>query len=166
MADQNSTLTQEYLLSIFEYKDGELYWKNPKNKKFVGLLAGCIDSKGYRIIRLNGKNLSAHRIIFMMHNGYLPNKLDHKDCNPSNNNIENLRPATNNENGYNTKLNKSNKSGIKGICFDKTSNKWQVGFRINGRYTYFGKYHDIDYAKFVVDAMRYKYHKNFANKGV
>ena len=36
---------------------------------------------------------------------------------------------------------------------------------VNGINKYFGAYKDIDYAKFVAEAMRYKYHKEFANFG-
>jgi hypothetical protein len=36
---------------------------------------------------------------------------------------------------------------------------------VNGKNKYFGAYKNIDYAKFVAEAMRYKYHKEFACHG-
>ena len=50
MADQDSTLTQELLLSLFEYRDGELYWKKRNNKR-----AGCVNGENYRHIVINKK---------------------------------------------------------------------------------------------------------------
>ena len=40
-----------------------------------------------------------------------------------------------------------------------------VRLNVDGKTKYFGTYYDIDYAKFVSDSMRYKYHKNFSNTG-
>jgi hypothetical protein len=60
----------------------------------------------------------------MMHYGYIPSIIDHIDGNPLNNNIKNLRPATEMQNHHNMGISKRNKSGIKGVCWDKSKNKW------------------------------------------
>ena len=41
-------ITQEYLQTIFEYKDGELYWNVKRSGIQKGDMAGCIDTKGYK----------------------------------------------------------------------------------------------------------------------
>ena len=54
MADQDFTLTQEYLQSIFTYKDGNLYWKeNQYRNKVKDKIAGSITSNNYIRIALN-----------------------------------------------------------------------------------------------------------------
>jgi predicted glutamine amidotransferase len=167
MADQEFTLSQEFLLHIFEYKDGELYWKNkykPTSWKKIGSKAGFLH-KGYIGLRMNKKFYAVHRLIFLMHNGHLPKFIDHIDGNPLNNKIENLREATQQQNLYNTKLSKKNTSGYKNVILSKKLNKWQVLIRVNGKMKYFGNYFCKDIARFVAETMRYKYHKEFANHG-
>jgi hypothetical protein len=165
MADKDSTLTQEYLQSIFEYRDGNLYWKlNTSRKNLIGKTAGCNDKFGYGIVRLKNKNHRLHRLIWLYHYGFLPKIIDHIDNNPLNNKIENLREANNYQNGQNCKR-KNASSGYKNIHWHERWGKWQVCIRVNGKAKYFGAYKDIDYAKFIADAMRYKYHQSFANGG-
>jgi hypothetical protein len=166
MAVQDSTLTQEYLQSLFDYRDGELYWKNHKYKGLNGKIAGTLKPNGYKQVLINKRAYQAHRIIFLMLNGYLPKLIDHKDTNPSNNKIENLRPATNSENSKNCKIFKTNKSGFKNIYWNKRNKKWQVYISVDKKQKYFGQYFDIEVAKFVAETMRYKYYGAFANEGL
>lgn len=158
-------ITQELLNELFEYKDGNLYWKNHKYKLLNGKKAGSIQGNGYIRVRIFGNPYKAHRLIFLMKYGYLPKEVDHINNNRSDNRIENLRAATKSQNRQNSLISKSNKSGVKGVCWDKTNNKWKVTMFVNNKQKYFGHYNDIDYAKFVADAMRYKYHKEFSNTG-
>jgi len=156
-------ITKDYLNYLFDYKNGELFWKNPKsNRVKIGQKAGSKNNKGYFKTAINGKYFLNHRIIFMIHYGFLPKMIDHIDNNSENNFIENLRPATRSENQHNSKISQNNTSGIKGIYWNKKSKKWKTQFKLNNKKMYFGEYNDIDYAKFVIDAMRYKYHKEFA----
>lgn len=166
MAEQDSTLTKEYLQSIFDYKDGNLYWKeNQYRNKVKGKIAGSITSNNYIRIALNKKHYLGHRLIFLFHHGYLPEKIDHKDNNTLNNKIENLRAATIEQNGYNCKISKRNTSGYKNVFWNKYRKKWQVILQINKKQKYFGLYFDKEVANFVAETMRYKYHKEFANNG-
>jgi HNH endonuclease/AP2 domain len=147
----------------FEYKNGELYWKKLHGRKnTIGKKAGFLYKDGYIGVGFNKKQYKVHRIIYEMHYGYCPKFLDHINGIKSDNRIENLRETTRNQNGYNTKLNINNTTGIKGVRLDKKTNKYRVTFRVNKKMINFGSYFDIEVAKFVADAMRYKYHGNFA----
>ena len=67
MADK--IISQQYLHTIFDYKDGSLYWKNPTAyciKK--GTKAGTINGMGYHQVAINNKIYPIHRIIFLMIN--------------------------------------------------------------------------------------------------
>ena len=165
MADTDFTLTKDYLHQIFEYKDGNLYWKINKGVAKTGDITGCFSPSGYLNTTINRKTYRTHRLIFMWHYGFFPEEIDHEDGNSLNNRIENLRPANRGENCRNRTLTNKNKSGIKGVSWCKDRNKWRVQLQINGKKLNFGDYNDIDYAKFIADAMRYKYHKEFANHG-
>ena len=159
-------LTKELLHNLFNYCDGILYWKNPTNKRIVkGSKAGSYDKDGYLIVQFFGKKYKIHRLIFMMHYGYMPIQIDHINCNKSDNHIFNLRKANNTTNQQNRKIQKNNKSGVKGVCWNKNMNQWMVRLRVNDETKYFGSYHDIQVAKFVCETMRYKFHGKFANHG-
>ena len=162
MAISDFNLTKELLHDYFEYKDGDLYWKITYASRKAGTKCGCVDINGYSYTMFKGKNRKNHRLIFIMFYGYCPKIIDHIDGNKANNTIENLRKATKQKNGFNSKLSKSNKSGVKGVSWSESRKKWVVQLSVNGKNKSFGRYNDIDYAIFVANAMRNKYHKEFA----
>ena len=162
MATQNSTLTQDQVKSLFDYKDGNLYWKISTGAAKAGKLAGSLDNNRYLKSGINKKIYLNHRIIFLMHNGYMPNFVDHIDGNKLNNCIENLREASNGQNRMNSKLQKNNKSTIKNVNWHKRQKRWAVQLGVEGKKLYFGAYFDLNVAKFVAETMRHKYHKQFA----
>ena len=165
MATQNSTLTQDQVKSLFDYKDGNLYWKNKTtnlSRVKINAIAGSTGKKGYLQIGINQKLYLAHRVIFLMHHGYMPDFVDHIDGNKENNFIENLREASRGQNRMNSKLQLNNKSTIKNVNWHKKQNKWVVQLGVEGKKLYFGAYFDLNVAKFVAETMRHKYHKQFA----
>src|SRR5882724_3992635 len=105
---------QEELLAAFDYDSdtGTLSWKyHPTqsaswNGKFAFTRAGtnCIKS---RIVYFNGISYPEHRIIWVLVNGDCLNpetQIDHRDCDPFNNRILNLRKALHEQNGSNSRL--------------------------------------------------------------
>ena len=158
-------ITQKYLKELFDYKDGNLYWKIKKAKNtIIGSIVSTL-SHGYIRVRIDGKAYFAHRIIFLYHHGYLPLEIDHIDKNPLNNKIENLRECSSSQNKYNTNLRTDNKSGIKNVRWRDDRKKWEVRLWVDGKRKYFGHYFDKEVARFVAETMRYKYHKEFTCHG-
>lgn len=147
---------------FFVYKDGRLYWKKPKGCRSSGSSAGTMDKKGYLVVTLNRRQYLVHRIIYAMHRGHLPKMIDHIDCNPLNNKIENLRAATNSQNKCNTLLSVSNKSGVKGVCWDKSINKWKAGIKTNGKQIHLGYFLDLNDAGKAYAEAATKIHGEFA----
>ena len=161
MAEQ--ILTQKYLHSIFDYKDGMLYWKiSPAKNVKEGMRAGHVSKNGYERIKFNKNLYFSHRLIFLMHYGYFPKEIDHIDGNPSNNNIGNLRSCNHLSNMKNTKIQKNNTSGIKGVSWHKSTNKWRVQIGVDGKVKHIGTFDDLELAKTVAIDMRNKFHGNFA----
>lgn len=159
-------ITQEYVISLFSYNEGKLYWRINKGRKIkIGKEAGCFDSYGCRVVGIDNKLYKTHRIIFLMFNGYVPEFIDHKDNDPSNNRIENLRPATYEENNRNRKIFKINSSGVKGVCWLKDRNKWRANCWFNGKRHHIGYYDNLDDAEIAIKQFREKYHKDFCNHG-
>jgi len=57
-------LTKDYLNSIFEYKDGNLYYKERIGKMLAGQKAGSLRESGYIAIVVNKVPRYAHRFNF------------------------------------------------------------------------------------------------------
>ena len=159
-------VTKELLHELFEYRNGELYWKI--NKKFhpnlIGKQATFIDRK-YKGIMINGKKYLAHRIIYMYYYGKFPLETDHIDRNPLNNNIENLREVNRSQNQWNKGKSKSNTSGCSNVTWCKRKNKWKVHLMVHKVMKNLGYFDDIKLADLVAQEARSKYHGNFANHG-
>jgi hypothetical protein len=149
-------ITQEMLCNLFEYKDGSLYSKK------TGKRVGCRHHTGYVHLVVNKKQYNAHRLIFLMHHGYLPETVDHVDGDRSNDRIENLRPATWAQNLQNMKMRASNTSGHKNVRWCKFRNKWTVEISVNKRRFNIGRFDDLEFANLVASEAREKFHGAFA----
>ena len=160
----NSDL-QKILLEDFEYKDGELYWKKPGRSRKVGNKIGCLDRHGYIHTHYRCKTYLLHRLIFLMHRGYLPSMLDHIDGNKLNNRIENLREATFFENSSNARISKRNTTGIKGVSWDKRRQKFRAVCNFNYKKYEIGSFKTLDEASKAVKKFREEHHGAFANHG-
>jgi len=153
------TLDQNQVKSLFDYKDGHLYWK--KN----GKKAGYLRPTGYHSVEVNGKGLMLHRLIWIYHFGKPNAFIDHIDGNKSNNKIENLRLATKNQNSYNKKIHPNNKLGIKGLRLRKDNNKYEARICVDGKRLVLGGFDDLELAELVIFEARDKYHGVYANHG-
>ena len=154
-------INKEEVKRLFKYKDGELIHLTSHSKYKIGDKAGS-SRKGYLMVGINYKRYFIHRLIFLYHHGYLPKEIDHIDCNPLNNKIENLRPVTHSQNCQNTKIRVNNKSGVKCVDWVKKDKAWRVRLRVNGVRLSFGYYKDLELAELVADEARSKYHGEFA----
>lgn len=110
---------------IFDYAEGKIYYKvKRRGCKFpVGHEAGCkSEAIGYKLVMINKKFHLTHRIIWEMHNSETPEgmEIDHINGVRDDNRIENLRCVTKGENAVNKRMCKRNKSGLTGVCFDKS----------------------------------------------
>lgn len=86
------------------------------------------------------KQVLLHRYILILEGIHVPPKMevDHIDRDPRNNRIKNLRVVTTCENQHNVGLNKKNKSGFKGVCWDNQAKKWRGYLHFNGKQKHLG----------------------------
>jgi hypothetical protein len=165
MGSVMKTATAEYVRSLFDYRDGNLYWKHRVNSKVAaGSKAGTVDHRGYVTITIQGKKWHAHRLVWLWHGKELPPQLDHRDTDKANNRIENLRPADNVTNACNVRLKRNNRTGVKGVSWCNTYQKYVVQLYFNKRKVS-GRFHSLDEAKMFADAKRQEIHGEFANDG-
>ena len=130
----------------FIYNDGELYYKyTVSHKAQKGDKAGYLEpTKGKMRTCIKGERILIHRVIFLMHHGYLPEypkyQLDHINRDKLDNRIENLRVATNSQNMANKPSCHGKTSIYKGVC--KRGDKWYAQIKYNGKVHHIGSFDD------------------------
>lgn len=158
-------ITQELIADCFEYKDGLLYWKgvtHPNKQSLMDKPAGSIHKTGYRHITWMGKVHKAHRLIFMLHHGYLPPEVDHINGDRQDNRIENLRAADRSQNQCNRDVLANNTSGYAGVSWHKKSQSWLVRVMKNGKTVVNKYFKDLELAGLVATEARSLYHGAYA----
>lgn len=137
-------LTQEECLELFDYdaETGILRWKyQPHPRIEVGSRAGYINN-GYWQVELFGMRFKAHRIIWVMHFGNIPEDtlIDHIDSCGLNNRLDNLRLATAQENCRNVRKRANTTSRFKGVSKASRGDKWVAQIQIDGKNHWLGTY--------------------------
>ena len=153
-------LTQDTVRQLFDYDDGALVWKVSRGRVRKGSRAGSINSTGREQIRVDGKLYLTYRIIFLMHHGYLPERLDHIDGDLSNNRIENLRECTQSQNRCNSIGKVNSITGVKNVF--RKRNKYFVAVRLNGVRHYGGTFDTIEEAEQTAIQLRNELHGEYA----
>ena len=149
----------------FYYKGGKLYWDTQpvNNRVKIGDLAGYITAKGYIRVSVNGKEYFAHRIIWEMHHGLIPDGMfiDHIDGDRINNLLENLRLTDQRGNSTNSQLYKSNNSGYKGVSKSPSGN-YTAKIRVDNKLKHLGTFSTPEEAARAYDEMAVNIHGEFA----
>lgn len=158
--------TYKELIDTFLYNDGELIYKvNKSTNVKAGDIAGCVNSNGYKVVSNNGKLSYVHHLVWLFHKGVPPKidvSIDHKDGDTMNNNISNLREATQTQNNMNSRISSNNKSGIKGVSFHKARGKWVGEIRIKGKRVFHRYFNNLIEADIVMKKKRDELHKEFS----
>lgn len=142
----------ELIISINEfirYESGLLLWKKkPCNAAIIDRSIGYVDG-GYLVFRFRGFNHKVHRVVWMIHNGEIPDgyEIDHINHDKLDNRIENLRCVTKIDNGRNQPKHRHNTSGFTGVGWMRNCKKWRAEIRINNKTMYLGSFDDIEMAK-------------------
>lgn len=127
-------LNQKRIKEIFDYReDGVLIRKEfLGNQINIGDGAGCDTGTGYLSTSVENKLYLVHRLVWLWHNGYLPEHgIDHINRIRNDNRIENLREATQRCNLRNCGNFSHNTSGVKGVNFIKDTKKWRAYIKID-----------------------------------
>jgi hypothetical protein len=155
---------------IYDPETGVFTWrKKPRGgrRREVGQIAGT-NSKGYRLIGLGSYGqIGAHRVAWIYCHGSIPEgmEVDHKDCDPSNNKLDNLRLATSQEQKRNKRVQSNNQSGLKGAYYHacRKGKKWRSQIKADhGKLVFLGYFHTAQEAHEAYKAAAPKYFGEFA----
>ena len=133
------------LIERFEYKDGALYYVNGRKKGQVAGFKHKCRTCYYWCVKYKRQRYQAHRVIWTMFNGPIPEglQIDHINGDSLDNRIENLRLVTAEQNQKNTKLLVNNTTGISGVNWNKQRNKYQARINTKGNRINLGWFEDF-----------------------
>ena len=121
--------TQKQLKDIATY--------NPITGYFKGIsfmLGKYIVGDGYLQIGIYKNRYLSHRLAWLYVYGYFPEgDIDHINRIKTDNRIKNLREVWRLCNIRNSKTPRNNKSGVKGVSWNKASNKWESRIGLNNK---------------------------------
>jgi len=158
-------ITQKLLNSLFYYEDGKLFNKvdrASRSKKGDRAGASCGKTQ-YRLIRIDGKNYMEHRVIFLMHHGYLTKYIDHiknelTEDGIKSNKIGNLREVSSSSNNQRKILDNGKK--YRGVY--KQRGRWYAQISVGGVKHWLGVFDNPEDAARAYDEMAFKAHGVYA----
>ena len=140
----------------FRYADGKvLVKKSGQWKGLEGEEAGYVRPDGRIIIQIKGRRLFAHQVVWLLFHPELPRtSIDHADRDPSNNRIENLRPAEAWEQQGNKTLQRNNTSGYRGVSSapKHKTRPWLASITDDGKRKHLGYFRTAEEAARAYDA--------------
>lgn len=99
---------------------------------------------GHLTIKFSNQAYFAHRLAWFLHYREWPaGNIDHRDGDPQNNRITNLRLASNRDNCMNLGVAVNNTSGVTGVIWNKKDNKWQARIKVDRKQKHLGQFDTI-----------------------
>ena len=135
------------------YRNGTIVRQNIRSKKWV-ICKGSLKKTGYLQMGIDGKLYLMHRVIahaFKILDLHSELMIDHRDLDKTNNCIFNLRPATNQQNQFNT--------NAKGYYWNKHAKKWKADICLDGKKIYLGLFETEEEARQAYIEAKNIYHK-------
>ena len=140
-------LTQARLKEVLNYdpETGVFTWKIGRPKAPKGGVAGYLNWKGYWIVCVDRVKYRAHRLAWFYVYGCMPDgQIDHINHEKLDNRISNLRVVSNKVNHRNMGKPSNNTSGVVGVSWFKTRNKWVARIRDGKVYRCLGYFDDFN----------------------
>lgn len=155
MSDRVPIPTSVWNFLRYDPESGKLYWVVGRRCHVsAGDEAGSLTRDGYLKVKVEGRVYLAHRLAWFAVYGDQPHILDHIDGNPANNRVENLRPATQRQNGKNV--------AAVGASYDPKRGKWMARICVDYKHINLGRYATREDAVRVAQAARREHFGEFA----
>jgi hypothetical protein len=136
-------ITPDELRKLLSYdpETGLLRWRvDMARNVFAGDTAGKVGKSKYLKVCVRRKYMLAHRVAWAITYGVWPsNLIDHKNNDPHDNRLSNLREATYSQNSANRPTPRTGRSGVKGVR--RRKNRWEVNIETGGVSFCVGRFH-------------------------
>jgi hypothetical protein len=161
------TISQDRVRDALDYdpETGIFLWKNPNKfgPRRTGQIAGCIQSTGYRRIMIDYVRYFEQYLAWVFVYGTHPvNEIDHINKNPGDNRIRNLREATRSQNEQNKGKPITNTSGIRGVVWCASREKWQAQLMLDKKMKFLGRYNTKEEAVIARKSAEKEFYGEFA----
>lgn len=152
---------------ILRWKEGMVRYRTKVGGKIAGAKDGREDGSRKRVkITLDGKQFIAHRIIWEMCNGPIPDGMlvDHINRDPWDNRLENLRLAKSGQNTWNSRKPSGAGVPIKGVSriMRLKYRPWCTSLKANGKFVFWGRYKTKGEAAVAYAKASLRYHGKFS----
>ena len=153
--------------AMIEYdKDtGEFYWRVQRGRaiKPGSVVKGTVGNHGYKVIKVDGKLILAHRLAWALSFGSLPeHQIDHINNNKTDNRLCNLRKATASENQWNKRRQTNNSTGFKGVSIHRVTGLFRARLKVFGKEISVGYFRTPELAHAAIEKSRSAQHGEFA----
>ena len=154
--------TQDELHQLLTYhrQTGHLYWKvTSSNRAPAGSRAGSFHKpSGYRIVHVGKVAYREHRLAWLLEHGSLPQEIDHINGIRHDNRMENLRAVDRSGNNQNRAVQTNNTSGMTGVSYSKSHQKWRARIKIGGKEKHLGRFATLEAAAEAYEIAKSKFH--------
>lgn len=164
----------KFLVESSKYGDKEVIidvedWDRIKKYRWYINYNKCIDNFYVKAVKYIGNKrfyYQLHRLILNVIDPKI--HVDHKFHNTLDNRKSVLRKCTSIKNLQNKRIHFDNTSGFKGVCWHKSSKKWQAKLTYNSKYIYLGIFENKIQAAKIYNEAAIKYYGEFAclNEGI
>jgi len=141
--------------------DGKEFYYDVEDAYFIEEHTWYFDKDGYVITRINNKGVKMHKLIIPSSRNEI---IDHKNQNKFDNRKDNLRKCDSSQSAMNIRRRNHNTSGVTGVGWHKTSNKWRVRINYNKKSVFLGEFENFEDAVKVRKEAEQKYFGEFAPK--
>ena len=145
---------------------------NGIKEEILKLSGWRVDNRGYCSRRVK-RDIAGKQVTMLLHRFIIENmygtssiknrQIDHINGNKLDNRIENLRICTQAENNRNRTKSSRNRSGFKGVSWDKLLNKWRAQITYNYETVYIDSFEDKVAAAIAYDNKAKELFGEFAN---
>lgn len=136
-------LTQDQLKEVLHYcpETGVFTWLNVRKGQTAGYLIRKQEGKHYLQIRIRKDRYLVHRLAFLYMTGSFPDgQVDHINGCGTDNRWSNLRDVPSIDNTRNRRLPCTNKSGVIGVRWSASANRWLAQISDKGKQIHLGSF--------------------------